>query len=84
VPRTLAVCDKRRESADDAHEDSRSRSLSARITSYRDDDLPLNLHPRAIRASAGFEPWGAGGATCDRRSWSGLRRRSRVVGRLAA
>jgi hypothetical protein len=33
-------------------------------------DLPLNFHPRAIRASAGFTPWGAGGATCDRRSWS--------------
>ena len=47
-------------------------------------DLPLNFHPKAIRASAGFTPWGAGGATCDRRSWSGLRRRSRVAERLAA
>jgi len=48
------------------------------------DDLPLNFHPKAIRASADFTPWGAGGATCDRRSWSGLRRRSRVAERLAA
>jgi hypothetical protein len=47
-------------------------------------DLPLNFHPAAIRASAGFTPCGAGGATCDRRSWSGLRSRSRVVERLAA
>jgi hypothetical protein len=47
-------------------------------------DLPPNFHPRAIRALAGFTPWGAGGATCDRRSWSGLRSRSRVVERLAA
>ena len=50
----------------------------------RSYDLPLNFHPKAIRASAGFKPWGAGGATCDRRSWSGLRRRSRVAERLAA
>ena len=42
-------------------------------------DLPLNFHPAAIRASAGFTPWGAGGATCDRRSWSGLRSRSHVA-----
>jgi hypothetical protein len=47
-------------------------------------DLPLNFHPAALRASAGFTPWGAGGATCDRRSWSGLRRRSHVAERLAA
>jgi len=33
-----------------------------------DDDLPLNFHPAPIRASAGFTPCGAGGATCDRRS----------------
>jgi hypothetical protein len=31
-------------------------------------DLPLFYHPAAIRASAGFTPCGAGGATCDRRS----------------
>ena len=47
-------------------------------------DLPLNFHPAAIRVSGGFTPLGAGGATCDRRSWSGLRRRSRVAERLAA
>jgi hypothetical protein len=47
-------------------------------------DLPLNFHPAGIRASAGFMPWGAGGATCDRRSWSGLRSRSHVAERLAA
>ena len=51
---------------------------------HKDTDLPLNFHPKAIRASAGFKPCGAGGATCDRRSWSGLRRRSRVAERLAA
>ena len=50
----------------------------------RNSDLPLNVHPAAIRASAGFTPLGAGGATCDRRSWSGLRSRSHVAGRLAA
>jgi hypothetical protein len=49
-----------------------------------DVDLPLNFHPVAIRAPALFMPWGAGGATCDRRSGSGLRRRSRVAERLAA
>jgi hypothetical protein len=32
-------------------------------------DLPLNLHPTALKALAGFTPWGAGGATCDRLSW---------------
>ena len=47
-------------------------------------DLPLKFHPAAIRASADFTPWGAGGATCDRRSGSGLRSRSHVAGRLAA
>ena len=31
-------------------------------------DLPLKFHPKAIRASADFTPWGAGGATWDRRS----------------
>jgi type I restriction enzyme R subunit len=47
-------------------------------------DLPLNFHPAALRASAIFTPSGAGGATCDWRSWSGLRSRSHVAGRLAA
>ena len=47
-------------------------------------DLPLNFHPAAIRVSADFTPSGAGGATCDRRSWSGLRSRSHVAVRLAA
>ena len=47
-------------------------------------DLPLNFHPAAIRVSGGFTPLGAGGATCDRRSWSGLRSRSHVAWRLAA
>ncbi len=36
-------------------------------------DLPLTFHPAAIRASADFAPIGAGGATADLRSWSGLR-----------
>ena len=47
-------------------------------------DLPLKFRPAAIRASAGCTPWGSGGATCDRRSWSGLRSRSHGAGRLAA
>jgi hypothetical protein len=47
-------------------------------------DLPLNFHPAAIRVSADFTPSGAGRATCDRRSWSGLRSRSHVAVRLAA
>ena len=52
--------------------------------SSRRTDLPPNFHPAAIGASAGFTPLGAGGATCDRRSWSGLRSRSHIAGRLAA
>ena len=59
------------------------RPRGSRLVS-RQCDLPLKFHPAAIRASAWFTPWGAGGATCDRRSWSGLRRRSRVAERLAA
>src|ERR1700730_5742050 len=47
-------------------------------------DLPLNFHPAAIRVSAGVTRAGAGRATCDRRSWSGLRSRSHVAVRLAA
>jgi hypothetical protein len=47
-------------------------------------DLPLSCHPAAIRASAGFTPCGAVGATGDRRSWSGLRSRSSVAVKLAA
>jgi len=49
--------------------------------SLADLDLPLNFHPAAIRVSAGFMPSGAGGATCDRRSWSGF---AEVVRPLAA
>jgi hypothetical protein len=40
-----------------------------------DPDLPLRCHPAAIRASAGFTPYGADGAKGDRRSWSWLRGR---------
>jgi SNF2 family DNA or RNA helicase len=47
-------------------------------------DLLLNFHPTAVRVSGGFTPLDAGGATCDRRSWSGLRSRSHVAWRLAA
>jgi hypothetical protein len=47
-------------------------------------DLPLKFHPVAIRVSADFTPSGAGGATSDRRSWSGLRSGSLVAPRLAA
>jgi hypothetical protein len=46
--------------------------------------LLLNFHPTAVRVSGGFTPLDAGGATCDRRSWSGLRSRSHVAWRLAA
>jgi hypothetical protein len=47
-------------------------------------DLPLNFHPAAVRVSAFCTPSGAGGATDDRRSWSGLRSRSSVAVRWAA
>jgi transposase-like protein len=63
------------------------RTLETRppdATHWSSRDLPLNFHPLAIRVSAGFTPSGAGVATCDRRSWSGLRSRSHVAVRLAA
>jgi hypothetical protein len=47
-------------------------------------DLPLNFHPAAIRVSGFCTPSGAGGATGDRRSWSGLRSRSPVAVNVAA
>lgn len=47
-------------------------------------DLPLNLHPAAVRASAGFTPSGAGGAMCGRPDWSGLPGRPRIAARLPA
>jgi hypothetical protein len=56
----------------------------ALIGQFMTDDLPLKFHPVAIRVSADVTPFGAGGATCDRRSWSGLRSRSHVAARLAA
>jgi hypothetical protein len=49
-----------------------------------DCDLPLNFHPLAIRVSGFCTPSGAGGATGDRRSWSGLRSRSPVAVNVAA
>jgi hypothetical protein len=55
-----------------------------RTVDFSATDLPLKFHPAAIRASADFTSSGAGGATCDRRSWSGLRSRSHVAWRLAA
>jgi hypothetical protein len=64
--------------------DQRKESAAAFLEAAIAYDLPLNFDPKAIRASAGFTPWGAGGATCDRGSWSGFRSRSRVVERLAA
>ena len=51
---------------------------------FRRADLPLKFHPAGIRASAGFTRCDTGEATCDRRSWSGLRSRSHVAERLAA
>ena len=42
------------------------------------------LNGPVFREQIRFTPWGAGGATGDRRSWSGLRRRSGVAERLAA
>jgi hypothetical protein len=47
-------------------------------------DLPLNFHPAAIRVWGFCTPSGAGGATGDRRSWSGLRSRSPVAVNVAA
>jgi hypothetical protein len=47
-------------------------------------DLPLNVHPVAVRVSGFCTPSGAGGATGDRRSWSGLRSRSPVAVNVAA
>ena len=47
-------------------------------------DLPLSFHPAAIRAPWHFAPRGAGKATCDRLSWSGLHSRSCVAASLAA
>jgi hypothetical protein len=47
-------------------------------------DLPLNFHPAAVRVSGFCTPCGAGGATGDRRSWSGLRSRSPVAVNVAA
>ncbi|MVT55735.1 hypothetical protein GPL17_35625, partial [Bradyrhizobium yuanmingense] len=43
------------------------------------NDLPLDFHPAAVRVSGFCTPSGAGGATDDRRSWSGLRSRSSVA-----
>lgn len=55
------------------------------VTSRRSaNDLPLNFHPVAIRVSGFCTPIGAGGATGDRRSWSGLRSRSPVAVNVAA
>ena len=51
---------------------------------FSPSDLPLNFHPVAIRVSADFTPSGVDGATCDRRSWSGLRSRSPVAVNVAA
>jgi uncharacterized membrane protein YphA (DoxX/SURF4 family) len=47
-------------------------------------DLPPNIHPTAVRVSGFCTPSGAGGATGDRRSWSGLRSRSSVAVNVAA
>ncbi len=47
-------------------------------------DLPPKFHPAAVRVLLGCTPTGAGGATGDRRSWSGLRSRSPVAVRMAA
>ena len=47
-------------------------------------DLPLKFHPAAVRVSGFCTPSGAGGATGDRRSWSGLRSRSPVAVNVAA
>ena len=56
-----------------------------KIIAYRmGGDLPLNFHPVAVRVSGFCTPSGAGGATGDRRSWSGLRSRSPVAVNVAA
>ena len=40
-------------------------NCSRKLAASRASDLRLNFHPTALRASAGFTPWGAG--------WSNLR-----------
>jgi hypothetical protein len=47
-------------------------------------DLPPNSHPAAVRVSGFCTPLGAGRATGDRRSWSGLRSRALVAVSVAA
>ena len=42
-------------------EEIRGRSVKA--GRREDGDLPLNIHPKAIRAWAGFTPWGGGTGT---------------------
>jgi len=56
----------------------------ATISGFVDYDLPLSSHPVAVRVSGFCTPSGAGGATDDRRSWSGLRSRWSVAVRWAA
>jgi transposase len=59
-------------------------SVLARGRAFEASDLPLHFHPVAVRVSGFCTPSGAGGATDDRRSWSGLRSRSSVAVRWAA
>ncbi len=61
-----------------------SADRNTRFPSRIDTDLPLKFHPAAFRALAGFTPCGAMCATCDRRSWSGLRSRSHAAERESA
>ena len=52
--------------------------------SFNGRDLPPNSHPAAVRVSGFCTPLGVGGATGDRRSWSGLRSRALVAVSVAA
>jgi hypothetical protein len=55
------------------------KDLKDRLFAVMHADLPLSFHPAAARVSEFCTPSGAGGATDDRRSWSGLRSRSSVA-----
>jgi hypothetical protein len=59
------------------------RGVNIRYKRYG-HDLPSKFHPAAIRVSGLCTPCGAGGATGDWRSWSGLRSRSSVAVNVAA
>jgi hypothetical protein len=66
------------------HRDAERLAVLYRLLWRLRSDLPPNFHPAAIRASVFCTPCGGGGATGDRRSWSGLRSRAPVAVNVAA